>query len=147
VLEIGPSNGYSGIWIALGLSETGGRLITLEIDERRHSLAVRNFKAAGLEAIVEARRCDALEEIPKIDGPLDMVFIDAWKPDYVRYLDLALPKLRPGGVIIAHNVGSQGQALPEFVQALRASPQLETEFVPLTWSGFSVSRKKSETRK
>jgi len=65
-LEIGTSNGYSAIWIAMGLRQTGGHLITLEIDEHRASLAEENFNAAGVEALVTLKRGDARREIPKL---------------------------------------------------------------------------------
>jgi len=142
VLEIGTSHGYSGSWIGLGLLETGGRLLTLEIDESRHARAVQNFKATGLDSIVEARLADALKEIPQLEGPFDMVFIDAWKPDYASYLKMTLPMVRSGGVIIAHNVRNQGREMPEFLEAIQNDPALKTEFVAVTSSGFSVSYKK-----
>ena len=90
-LEIGTSNGYSTIWIASGMRSTGGHLLTLEIDEGRAELARENFQAAGMESFVTLNRTDALEEIPKLQGPFDFVFIDAGKSDYLRYLDMVLP--------------------------------------------------------
>lgn len=142
VLEIGTASGYSGVWLGLALRETGGRLITLEIDPERHSHAVRNFKEAGLDDIVDARLTDALKEIPKLEGPFDLVFIDAWKPDYAKYLAMTLPMVRSGGIIIAHNVRNQQREMPEFLEAIRNNPALSTEFVEVTRSGFSVSTKK-----
>ena len=142
VLEIGTATGYSGAWLGLGLRETGGRLITLEIDQPRHSQAVRNFKAAGLGDIIDARLTDALKEIAKLEGPFDLVFIDAWKPDYAKYLEMTLPMVRSGGIIIAHNVRNQGREMPEFLEAIQNNPALKTEFVEVTRSGFSVSTKK-----
>ncbi len=138
-LEIGTSNGYSGIWIALGLRETGGKLITLEIDRGRYELALRNFHAAGVAGLVDARLGDALEEIPKIDGPLDFVFIDAGKSDYLRYLRLVLPKMRKGGVIVAHNVHDIPGPMRDFLEEIRSNPALKTEFVSAGPSGLSVS--------
>jgi predicted O-methyltransferase YrrM len=142
VLEIGTASGYSGVWLGLALRETGGRLITLEIDPQRHSRAVRNFKEAGLDDIIDARLTDALQEIPKLEGPFDLVFIDAWKPDYAKYLAMTLPMVRSGGIIIAHNVRNQQREMPEFLEAIRNNPALRTEFVEVTRSGFSVSTKK-----
>ncbi len=142
VLEIGTASGYSGVWLGLALRETGGRLITLEIDPQRHSRAVQNFKEAGLDDIIDARLTDALQEIPKLAGPFDLVFIDAWKPDYAKYLAMTLPLVRSGGIIIAHNVRNQQREMPEFLEAIRNNPALSTEFVEVTRSGFSVSTKK-----
>jgi caffeoyl-CoA O-methyltransferase len=142
VLEIGTSNGYSGIWLALGLRQTGGKLITLDVDKGRRTLALQNFKATGMDDIVDSRLTDALKEIPQIEGPFDLVFIDAWKPDYIRYLKMVLPKVRSGGVITAHNVKSQASEMPDFLEAIQNSPELKTEFVNVGPSGLSVSYKK-----
>ncbi len=141
VLEIGTSNGYSGIWLALGLRDTGGRLITLENHTGRHGLAQENFKATGVAGLIDSRLTDALQEIPKLDGPFDMVFIDAWKPDYIKYLRMVLPKVRTGGIIAAHNVDSQASEMSDYLDAIRNSPELRTEFIKLSRSGISVSRK------
>ena len=142
VLEIGTSNGYSGIWLALGLRETGGKLITLDIDMGRQALARSNFKIAGLDDIIDARLTDALKAIPGIAGPFDVVFIDAWKPDYIRYLKLVQPKVRSGGAIAAHNVKSQASEMREFLEAIQNDPDLRTEFITVGPSGLSVSYKK-----
>lgn len=139
VLEIGTSHGYSGIWLALGVSQTGGKLISLDIDQGRHTMAVENFRLAGLSAYADLRLADALKAIPKIDGPLDMVFIDAWKPDYIRYLKMVLPKMRSGGVIAAHNVKSQASEMEDFIQEIRTNPSLKTEFVSVGPAGLSIS--------
>ena len=103
-LEIGTSTGRSGIWIALALSKTGGKLTTIDIDEGRHREAVRNFKEAGVSAFIDARLADAHELVPKLDGPFDFVFIDADKDWYTNYAKAVIPKLAVGGCIAAHNV-------------------------------------------
>jgi caffeoyl-CoA O-methyltransferase len=142
VLEIGTSNGYSGIWIAMGLRETGGKLITLDIEESRRSLALKNFRATGFDDLIDSRLGDALKIIPTLEGPFDMVFIDAWKPDYKKYLDLTLPMVPSGGVIVAHNVDSHPQEMPDFLEAVKTHPQLKTEWVKVAPAGLSVSWKK-----
>ncbi|MCL4853217.1 MAG: O-methyltransferase [Bryobacteraceae bacterium] len=144
VLEIGTSNGYSGIWLALGLRDTGGKLITLEIDNGRYSLAQENFRNTGVAPLIDSRLTDALQELEKIDGPFDMVFIDAWKPDYGKYLELVLPKVRSGGVITAHNVTSHPRDMQDFLARIRSDPQLKTGIVNLgsAKQGISVSWKK-----
>ncbi len=141
-LEIGTSNGYSSIWIASGMRSTGGHLLTLEIDEGRAELARENFQAAGMEPFVTLNRADALEEIPKLQGPFDFVFIDAGKSDYLRYLDMVLPLVPPGGVIVAHNVKDMADVLQDFIQRVKTDPQLKTTFVEPGPSGFSVSIKR-----
>ncbi len=140
-LEVGTSNGYSGIWIALGLGKTGGHLTTLEIDEGRAKLAEENFRAAGVERLVTLERGDALELIPKLSGPFDFVFIDAAKNEYVRYLEHVLPLVRPAGVIMAHNVTDLKSSLEDFIQAVKTNPQLKTSFVNAGPGGFSLSVK------
>jgi caffeoyl-CoA O-methyltransferase len=103
-LEIGTSTGHSGIWIAWALSKTGGKLITIEINERRHREAVENFEAAGLSEYIDARLGDAHAIVPALEGPFDFVFSDADKGWYKNYLDAVLPKLEVGGCYTTHNV-------------------------------------------
>ncbi len=140
-LEIGTSNGYSSIWTALGLRKTGGHLLTLEIDEGRAQLAQENFSAAGVDSLVTLKLGDALKEIPKLQGPFDFVFMDAEKSDYVRYLQMVVPLVRPGGVIVAHNVTDLRSLLEDFIHAVKADPRLKTTFVNVGPGGFSVSVK------
>ena len=141
-LEVGTSNGYSGIWMGLGLKKTGGKLITLEINPGRGGLARENFSKTGMDKVVEPRLTDALQEIPKLQGPFDLAFIDAWKPDYLKYLEMVLPLVRSGGVIVAHNTRSHAGELAAFIQAVKSHPQLKTELIELGPGGFSVSWKK-----
>lgn len=141
-LEIGTSNGYSAAWIGLALRRTGGRLITLEIDEGRATLAAENFKRLGLEPYIDLRRGDALTLIPTLEGPFDFVFIDAWKEDYPKYFQQVFPKVISGGAILAHNVLSHAPELQAFVEMLRKHPQLETRIERRSSAGISVSIKK-----
>jgi predicted O-methyltransferase YrrM len=113
VVEIGTSNGYSGIWICLALKGTGGKLTTYEIDARRASLARENFKRAGVERLVTLVEGDAHKEIMKLEGPIDMVFLDADKGGYMDYLRKLLPKVRVGGMILAHNTRSHKGGMKE----------------------------------
>ena len=140
-LEVGTSNGYSGIWTALGLRRTGGHLLTLEIDEGRACLAEENFRQAGVDSLVTLKRGNALEDLPKLQGPFEFVFIDAWKQDYVRYLELVVPLVPPGGVIVAHNVRDLRDQLQDFIRAVKTDPHLKTAFENPGPGGFSVSTK------
>ena len=142
VLEIGTSNGYSAIWLALGLREAGGQLVTLEINRCRYSLAQNNFKAAGIDGLIDSRLADALEEVPKLEGPFDLVFIDADKQDYGKYLEMVLPKVSSGGVIAAHNVTDMASQLQDFLETIQTHPELRTEIVSVGPSGLSISYKK-----
>jgi caffeoyl-CoA O-methyltransferase len=140
-LEIGTSNGYSSIWIALGLRQTGGHLTTLEIDSARAKLAQENFRAAGVESLITLQHGDALEEIPKLQGPFELVFIDAWKQDNIKYLEMVLPMVPPGGVIVAHNVTNERSLMEDFIEWITTDPQLKTTFANPGPGGFSVSVK------
>ena len=140
-LEIGTSNGYSSIWIALGCRQTGGHLTTLEIDARKVQLATENFRAAGVDSLVTLLHGDALQEIPKLKGPFEFVFIDAGKADYVKYLDMVLPMVPPGGIIMAHNTRNLRSELLDFIERVQADPQLKTVLVEPGPGGFSVSVK------
>jgi len=124
VVEIGTSTGYSGLWFSLALQKTGGHLTTFEIDHGRASRAREHFKEANVEALVTVVEGDAHEQVAKIKGPVDVVFIDADKDGYVDYLNKLLPKVRPGGLILAHNL----EMVPAYVKAVTSNPQLETIF-------------------
>jgi caffeoyl-CoA O-methyltransferase len=142
-LEIGTSTGHSGIWTAWALSKTGGRLVTIEIDEGRYREALGNFEEAGLSAYVDARRADAHELVPRLEGPFDFVVIDADKDWYTRYARAVIPKLRVGGCLTAHNVSpSRSRSMTgEFYEYITRLPFLETTVTP---GGVSISYKRRE---
>jgi caffeoyl-CoA O-methyltransferase len=104
VLEIGTSTGHSGTWIAWALSKTGGKLITIDIDEQRHNQAVANFKESGLSDYIDARLADAHQLVKDLKGPFDFVFSDADKEWYKNYFIDVDPKLIVGGCFTAHNI-------------------------------------------
>jgi predicted O-methyltransferase YrrM len=141
VVELGTSIGYSGLWFCLALERTDGRLATFEIDEGRAATARANFKRAEVESRVKLVLGDAHEKVSSVEGPVDIVFLDADKEGYLDYLEKLLPKLRPGGLVIAHNM-SERQADPKFVKAITTNPELETLFVSAGASGIGVSMKK-----
>jgi predicted O-methyltransferase YrrM len=103
-VEIGTSTGHSGVWIAWALSKTGGKLTTLEIDERRYREALANFKKAGVADYIDAQLCDAHEIVPQLAGPIDFVFSDADKEWYKNYFVALAPKLKTGGCFVSHNI-------------------------------------------
>lgn len=143
-LEIGTSTGHSSIWIAWALSKTGGKLITIEIDESRHNQAVENFKEAGLIDYIDARLDDAHDLVPKLKGPFDFVFCDADKEWYKNYLIAILPKLEVGGCFAAHNVSGRGWGgTREFYDYVKSLPDMETTIERTRWAGLSISYKKS----
>jgi len=146
-LEIGTSTGHSGIWIAWALSKTGGKLITIDIDEERHGLAVENFKGAGLSGYIDARLADAHALVPTLKGPFDFVFCDADKEGYKDYLIAVLPKLTVGGCFAAHNVSERQRRGPwgtgSFIEYMLSLPNMETSFTR-GGGGMSISYKKAE---
>ncbi len=142
VLEIGTAKGYSAIWIAMGLRKTAGQLVTLEIHEGHQAIAREHLDATGLTPLVDSRLTDAMDEVPKLEGPFDLVFIDAIKSDYLRYYELVLPKVRKGGVIAAHNVISNAGELKEFLRKIKSDPAVRTEFFSRSPRGLSLSYKK-----
>ncbi len=137
VVELGTSNGYSGIWFCLALRKTGGKLITHEINASRASLARENFKRAGVDKLVTLVEGDAHEEVTKIKEEIDILFLDADKEGYIDYLNKLLPLVRPGGLIIAHNINPQ-QADPKYVEAITTNPDLES----VLYGGVSITLKK-----
>ncbi len=143
VVEIGTSNGYSGIWFCLALRTTGGRLTTYEIDAGRASLARKNFKRAGVDKLVTLVEGDAHKEITKLKEQIDIVFIDADKEGYPDYLNKLLPLVRPGGLILAHNISLRGRqsGIQDYVKAVTTNPDLETIFYE-RGGGISVTLKK-----
>jgi len=139
VVEIGTSNGYSGIWFCLALRTTGGKLTTHDIDEGRASLARENFKRAGVDNLVTLVMGDAHETVTRIKEPIDVLFIDADKEGYTDYLEKLLPLVRPGGLILSHNINSTGQ---DFIEAITKNPNLETVQV----LGVTVTLKKRQSK-
>ena len=105
-LEIGTSTGHSATWIAWALSKTGGKLITIEIDEGRHKEALANFEEAGLSDYIDARLANAHTLVEELEGPFDFVFSDADKDWYTNYFKALAPKLTVGGCYVTHNVSA-----------------------------------------
>jgi predicted O-methyltransferase YrrM len=141
-LEIGGASGYSAIWIGMGLRETGGRLITIEYEPARAKELADNVRRAGLGDVVQVVSGDAFKEIPKLEGSFDFVFLDAWKKDYKRFLDLVLPRLDKGGLFLAHNVVNKRSEMPDFLDAIWKHPSLWTTIVSPSEEGISVSLKR-----
>ncbi len=137
ILEIGTSTGYSGLWFCLALQATGGHLTTLELDHGRATMAREHFRKAGVDNLVTVVEGDAHEQVTRQKGPFDVVFIDADKGGYPDYLRKVLPLVRPGGLILAHNI----EMSPEYVKTVTSSPELETIFY-MEGGGLGVTLKK-----
>ena len=141
VVELGTSVGYSGVRFCLALRKTGGRLTTFEIDAGRAAEARRNFGRAGVADLVTLVEGDAHETIKGVKTPIDIVFLDADKIGYLDYMEKLLPLVRPGGLIVAHNI-NEHQADPRYAKAITTNPDLETVFRNLETSGIGVTMKK-----
>jgi predicted O-methyltransferase YrrM len=144
-IEIGTSTGLSAIWIAWAVSKTGGKLITIEIDEGRHKKALANFKEAGLSEYIDARLADAHELVEKLKGPFDFVFSDADKDWYKNYFISLAPKLEVGGCFTAHNASNTGsEGIREFINYVKGLPNFKTTIDTTSRAGISISYKIAE---
>lgn len=152
VLELGSGFGYSGLWFAKAL-EDGGRVVMTEGQAHNVESARDYFRRAGLVDRAVFEQGDALEIVQSYPGPFDVIFCDIDKKDYPRALDLALPRLRRGGLLIYDNVLWSGRAareaaaddvatlgVRELNRRLHQEPSLSTTILPLR-DGVSVSVK------
>jgi caffeoyl-CoA O-methyltransferase len=137
VVEIGTSTGFSGLWFSLALQKTGGKLTTFEYDAGRAAAARQNFKDAGVDSLVTVIEGDAHQTVSRLTAPIDLAFIDADKEGYVDYLNKLLPLVRPGGLILAHNIGQAESYLAQ----VTANPALET-LLYSEGGGMAVTLKK-----
>jgi predicted O-methyltransferase YrrM len=156
VLEIGTLGGYSTTWLARAVP-AGGKVVTLELEQKHAEVARKNFERAGVADRVEVRVGRAVESLRQMiarhEAPFDLIFIDADKPSYVEYLDLSLQLAHPGTVILADNVIRNGRVLDDladeaaravktFNAALAANQKLESIILPIirtNLDGLSIS--------
>ena len=137
VVEIGTSTGLSGLWLSMALQKTGGKLTTFEYDAGRAATARQHFKRAGVDQIVAVVEGDAHQTAARLKDPIDLLFIDADKEGYVDYLNKLLPLVRPGGLILAHNIGMA----PDYDRLVRTNPALETLYY-MEGEGMAITLKK-----
>lgn len=130
-LEIGTSNGYSGIWLAKALKQTGGKLTTIEFYEKRQSLAKENFKICGVDDVVRPIQGSACEVLASFDEneKFDFVFIDACKREYVKYFEMIKPHLTPKALIVADNIISHAEKVQDFIDAVDADDEFQYEIL------------------
>ena len=143
-LEIGTSTGYSGIYIAWALSKTGGKLITIDIDESRRKIALENFKKAGLIEYIDARLADAHSLVRELKGPFDFVFSDADKNWYTNYFNDVDPKLKVGGCFTTHNISeTRRMGEGEYLKYVRSLKNYEST-LNTDGAGLLISYKRGE---
>jgi predicted O-methyltransferase YrrM len=131
VLEIGTSNAYSTIWLADALEDRGGRVTTLERLPGKIELADHQLREARLRDRVDIIEGQAIDSLRALDGPFDLVFLDADRASYLDYLPLLVDLLRPGGLLVTDNVTSHPDEVAEFLEAVRADERLQTVTVPI----------------
>lgn len=150
ILEIGTYTGYSAICLAEGLQD-GGTLHTVDINEELEDMVRGYFEKAGLTSKIQYHIGNALEIIPTLEGPFDLVFIDADKINYANYFDQVIDKVAKGGYILADNVLWSGKVIQEkqdkdtaalvaFNAKLMEDPRVETVMVPIR-DGILIARK------
>lgn len=150
-IEVGTLAGYSGIWIARGLSDTG-RLITVEFEQKHAEFARRQFERAGVGSAVEVRVGAGIEILSALGdelapGSVDVLFLDAVKTEYCDYFKLARPLIAPGGLVLADNVYAtgagwvdEGHGTDEFNRLVASDPDFEAVAVPLR-QGILIARR------
>ena len=144
VLEIGTSTGHSTIWMAYALSKTGGKLITIEIDENRHLQALANFEEAGVAHLIDARLADAHKMVQELEGPFDFVFSDADKGWYRNYFEAVDPKLKVNGCYTTHNISDRpGGWNSDYLEFLMEQENYKTS-VNSKGGGMAISFKKAK---
>ena len=156
ILEIGTLGGYSTMWLASALP-AGGKLVTLELEEKHAAVARKNLERAGLLSNVEIQVGDARQLLARLNSEFDLVFIDADKQSYPAYLDFALKLTHPGSLILADNVIRDGRvtdandadptirAVRHFNQQLTSHPDLETILLPIMRhkiDGLAIARRR-----
>jgi len=137
VVEFGTSTGYSGLWFSLALRATSGHMTTFELDAQRAAHARKHFEQAGVANLIRIVEGDGHQNAREVKGPVDVVFIDADKEGYVDYFTKMLPLVRPGGLILAHNINM----VPDYAKLVTTNPKLDTVFY-MQGGGLGVTLKK-----
>jgi predicted O-methyltransferase YrrM len=131
ILEIGTSNGLSTLWLAWATEETDGHVETIDSAADKHVMARANFERAGLADRISLHLGRALDVLADLQGPYDLIFLDADRASYLAYLPHLLRLLRPGGLLVTDNVVSHAAEVADFLARLRADGRLDTVTVPV----------------
>jgi predicted O-methyltransferase YrrM len=139
VLEIGTSAGYSAMWISLACMEKGATLTTFEVSPEKARVARETFKAAGIDKVAQVVEGDALEHLHAFSD-VAFCFLDAEKDLYTDCYKLIIPKLVPGGFLVADNVISHKESLRSFTKFALADSRADSLVVPIG-NGLLISRR------
>lgn len=143
VLEVGTANGYSAIWLGLALEKTGGKLTTIELHPDKVKEARAHVQAAKLSERITVLEGDGHKIVRELEGPWDLVFIDADMGRDLDYFQALFPKLAPGGLLARHNAIKYASTMKDYLDAVKSHPELETVIVSCTMDdGFALSYKK-----
>jgi predicted O-methyltransferase YrrM len=140
ILEVGGSNGYSAIWFSLGLPDDG-KIITLEMDAKRAAEARENWKKAGVAHKIQQILGDANQILPTLEGPFDLVLLDAVKEDYLSQFKIIYPKLKSGGLVLADNAIGHAKQMQDYLDYVRHHPDLDSVLIPIG-DGMELTYKK-----
>lgn len=143
-VEVGSASGFGAINMGIAFERTGGHLWTLDINPAAIQQTRENLEKVGLEKVVTAVEGDALKTLHDIEGPVDFVFIDALKQDYLKYLKILEPKLAPGAIVVGDNVIRSANAMRDFLEYIQTSPDYDTVIIRASMEkndGMSVSYK------
>ena len=143
-VEVGTNTGYGAINMGIAFERTGGHLTTIEINRRTAAAARDHLAKVGLDKVVTVVEGDALKVLPTLEGTYDFVFLDALKPDYLKYLKALEPKMKPGAVVVADNVIDYAAQMPDFLEYIESSPLYDTVIIRASMQkndGMSVSYK------
>ena len=143
-VEVGTNSGYGAINMGIGFERTGGHLYTVEISPRMVQTARQNLEKVGLDKTVTVLEGDALKVLPTLEGEFDFVFLDALKPDYMKYLKILEPKIKRGATLVADNVIESAKQMQDFLEYVQASPDYDTVIIRASMQkndGMSISYK------
>jgi caffeoyl-CoA O-methyltransferase len=143
-VEVGTNSGYGAINMGIGFERTGGHLYTVEISPSMVQTARQNLQKVGLDKTVTVLEGDALKVLPTLEGEFDFVFLDALKPDYMKYLKALEPKIKRGATLVADNVIESAKQMQDFLEYVQSSPDYDTVIIRASLQkndGMSVSFK------
>jgi len=135
ILEVGTSTGFSTLWFADAMDKSHStRIITIEMNPKKVERALKNFKEAGLDKMIEIKQGIALDLLYKLKGKFDFVFLDADKENIIRYFDIVLPMVRIGGIVAADNMlypDHYRPAMRKYARHVHTKPNVQSVTVPI----------------